>query len=430
VLFATAILAGVTVLAGVLPALAATRDHAQRTLRQTPQGGGRRQTRLRHALVGLQVALSFALLIVAALFLRTIENMQQVVPRSSELLVADFDVSRLGYDSARAHTFAAAVAARLTSHPGILAAGVAGQSLFGQSSAAGIQVPGSSDSIGSDITYVRPGWFGAVGLTAVAGRTFDARDDGHPRAIVGRSLAALLAPVGSPVGRTVMLIAEPQPVAVEIIGVVDDYYRRPTASGGRQRRMYLPMTRTLLPSGSFPRVFSLFVRTSDTDVIRRDLARIVVDLEPRAISTATRTADEIVAEEVGPMRSAAIAAVGLGFLALLLAGTGLYAAVAYVVSLRTREIGIRMAIGARPADAVGLIVRQALRIVVVGLVVGLLLSVPVGALMRSELPGVAQVNPWTVAPILLVLLAASGLAAFVPANRAARVDPVKALRTE
>jgi ABC-type antimicrobial peptide transport system permease subunit len=101
-----------------------------------------------------------------------------------------------------------------------------------------------------------------------------------------------------------------------------------------------------------------------------------------------------------------------------------------VVSLRTREIGIRMAIGARPADAVGLILRQALRVVGLGLVAGLLLAVPVAALMRSELPGVAHVNPWAVTPIVLVLLAATGLAALVPANRAARVDPVKALRTE
>jgi predicted permease len=430
VLFATAILAGVTVLAGVLPALAATRDHTQRRLRQTRHGGGRRQTRLRHALVGLQVALSCGLLIVAALFLRTVQNMQHVVPQSRDLLVAEFDLSRLGYDSARAHGFADALAARLAAHSAVRNAGVAGQSLFGRSTAVGIDVPGSSESFGADVTYVRPGWFATAGLATLAGRGFDANDDGRPRAIVGRGLASLLAPTGSPVGMTVMLVAKPQPVAVEVIGVVDDYYRRPTASGGRQRRLYLPLTRTLLPSGSFPPAFSLFVRTPEPDVVRRDLARVVVDLEPRAIWTQSRTADEIVAEEVGPIRYAVIAVGALGTLALLLAATGLYAAVAYVVSLRTREIGIRMAIGARPADAVGLIVRQALRVAGIGLVAGVSIAVPVAALMRSELPGVAHVNPWTVAPVLLVLLTVTALAALVPAHRAARVDPVKALRTE
>jgi ABC-type antimicrobial peptide transport system permease subunit len=157
---------------------------------------------------------------------------------------------------------------------------------------------------------------------------------------------------------------------------------------------------------------------------------LITEVEPRAPVAFLESGSAVLARETRPIRLFAWGFGTLGALALLLATAGLYAVCLYVTTLRTREIGIRVAIGARQNDVIGLIVRQALRVVGLGIVTGLVLVIPIASAMRALFVGVSPIDPLSLGPTVLILLLAGLAAAVIPALRASRIDPVVALRQE
>jgi ABC-type lipoprotein release transport system permease subunit len=186
----------------------------------------------------------------------------------------------------------------------------------------------------------------------------------------------------------------------------------------------------MLGGQAFPDRFTLFLRTETPARLQRDVARLVSELEPRGALTHVEPARNILADDLAENRAAATAASAVSLLALALSAAGLYAAVAYVVSLRSREIGVRLAIGAQPYHAAWLVVRHALVLVSTGVIAGLCLALPIAQLMRASLPGISPFDPVSLVSAVLVLFVAAVAAAVLPALRAARIDPVRVLRSE
>jgi hypothetical protein len=286
---------------------------------------------------------------------------------------------------------------------------------------------------GADLAHVTPEWFATVGVQALTGRVLRAGDTRATVAVVDERLAARIAPDRSALGLTLRLRptgrrTNEDDVSVEIVGVVSEALHRPNATRP-DPRIYLPLTTPLLDGGGFPEKFTVFVATEQVWAIHPDVARLVAHAEPRGLAR-IRPASEILAEDVYLNRLAAGAAAAVALLALVLAAAGLFAATAYVVSLRSREIGIRLAIGARPGQVAFMVVAQALRLATTGAMAGLAITLPIVGMMRSSFVGISPFDPEALVTAILVLVCTAVAAALVPAARAARIDPVRMLRAD
>lgn len=432
VMFTVLLMGSVTLLAGLAPAFLATRRLMHVGLKQTVQAAGPPHSRFRSIMVGSQVALSLGLLVIAALFGRAIQQMIGVqAPGLDRLVVADIDLSRLGYESPAAHRLARDLVDRLAAG-GQVQAGLSDTDLFPRSHTSYLLPAETQARRAARLVSVTPDWFAAVGTRAVRGRIFDASDARMPVVLVDRRLASRISRVGAVVGETIRLGifgSEGEPVPVSIVGVIDSPVEPPTVRVP-DPVIYLPLSDRRLDGRPFPTRFTLVARGPDATRTSQAISRLLSDLEPRAPWTNIETAAGILSREMRLQQSAAAAIGALGLIALLLAATGLYASIAYAVSLRSREIGIRLAIGARPSDAARLIVRQSLAVTAAGILGGLLLTVPIAYIMRSAFVGISFVDPLALVPAVLVLAATAFTAALVPAGRAARVDPVRVLRAE
>jgi hypothetical protein len=282
------------------------------------------------------------------------------------------------------------------------------------------------------VQRVSPNYFRAVGASATAGRTLTASDAGTGAIVVNAELARLFEADGRPaVGRSLTLKrlvvrrgqADIPPVVAQIVGVVPNGFQRPDRPNP-DRDIYMPLGPTL------PLHFTMYVRADDAAALGAPLRQALLSLEPRGASMESSTVLERLHRESSPIRYLGLAAGGLGAVALLLAMAGLYAVVAYVVSLRTREIGVRMAIGASRAEIAKLVVRQAARLVLVGAAAGLALTLPLTYTLRALFIGISPVDPMAFIPMIAVLAIVSVLASIVPARRAASIDPVAAIRAE
>jgi predicted permease len=435
--FAAALMLLVVIASGYGPAWLTTRRLVVQGLRESPQAGGRAHGRLRHGLVAIQVALSLVLLVVAALFGRSLQTIAGSPPALyRELVIARVDPARLDRDPTGAARLASAITDRLRADRRVLAAGVCDAGLFENLGfEAGYRRPGEDDRAWriARMVDVSPDWFRALDLSTVAGRTFTGTESASPIAVVNETMAAALVSSGAPIGMSIEIQkhasrTEPFPV-VRIAGVVSDAPMRP-GTERPERVIYLPFTGDRPTAAGAARPFTLFVRSNDAAGLMRDLRRVITEVEPRAPWTKVDTAMSLVAEETTPVRVVAGSLGSLGAVALTLAATGLYAVMAYVVALRTREIGIRMALGARPGDVLRLVLRQTLRLTVAGLTAGLLVSIPTAYALRGMLEGVSFIDPLSILPAVSLLIVVGLLAAVIPARRAAAVDPVAALRSD
>jgi predicted permease len=429
-LFTALISVGVVFFSGVAPAWRVARALQRSGLRQTAQAGGIAQSRLRNVLVGAQVALSLGLLVIGALSARTaIGVIDRTAAATDPLVMADIDLTQIGYDVAAASRFADTVLERLSSDGRIQAAGFTDRGLFRRRERLYTRA-GEPDAMGrtTHVAHVTPGWFGAMGLHAVSGRLFTTADRRSPVVVVNETLARALEAAGGPaVGASLAvrgLARQPKaPYVVSVIGIVPDAARapdRPTPDPA----IYVPLQ---TESALSP---ILFVRTADPARLIPDLRRLLTDIEPRAPWAWFETGPERLAREMSPIRYFAMAVGSLGLLALALATAGLYAVTLFATSLRTREIGIRMAIGARQADVVRLVLRQSLIVVGIGAGAGLLIAIPAAIFMRALFVGISPLDPLALGPAVVTLLVAAIAAAALPALRASRVDPVQALRQE
>jgi predicted permease len=428
--FGIALVAVTIGLSGLGPGWLATRRLAAAGLRQTPQAGGFGHTRLRHALVVVQVALSLVLLVTGALFTRSVQAMIGATPPGlDELLVADLDFSQVAKQPAEIRRLLDLAVQRLGSDGRARAVAAADIGLYGTvSGPAGNEAqylkPGDPATARqwARVGHVTPEWFRAMGLELRGGRTFRA-DEAGPVAVVNRTLADRFGGP-SPLGLTLRIRpSDPKQASLEVqvIGIAADAPRRPDRPTS-EPAIYLPMRE---PAGA---AFTLFVRAADPDAVIRDFQAAVSGIDPRAPWSHFETAESRLERDLDPFRQLARSVASLGVMALLLAMAGLYAVIAYVVSLRTHEIAVRVAIGARASDVVGLVLRQALRLVAGGVVVGLAVVLPLVWMLEAMFVGVSPLDPLAIVPAAALLLMASVVAAGLPARRAARIDPVGALR--
>lgn len=423
------------VVSGVAPAWLVASRLQLAGLKQTPQSGSRPHTRLRHALVAVQVALSLTLLVISALLGRTFVQMaNRIPPEAHEVLMANISLEQSDLDEAASLRVATQLVERMSADSRVKAVGVSSNADIFAREEWRYQNAGDSPEVRqfARVQRVSPDFFAAVGVSAITGRTLTTADAGDSGVVVNAELARLLEADGQPaVGRTLILKrlivrrgqADVPPVTTRIVGVIANGFQRPDRPNP-DRDIYL----TLGPA--LPLNFTLFLRADDPAALSVSLRQILTSVEPRGAAVESITVYDRLQQESSPIRYIGLAAGALGVVSLLLAMTGLYASVAYVVSLRTREIGVRIAIGASRADIARLVLRQAVRLVAIGAAAGLALTIPITYTLRSLFIGVSPLDPVAYVPMLIALAVIAVLASFVPARRAANVDPVSAIRVE
>ena len=415
---------------GLLPALSTSKPELVPALKEQAEGTAASRFSLRDALVVGQLALSLMLLVSGALLTRGLFAAERADlgfdPRAIASLT--FNLQMNGYDVARATAFRDRAVEALSGVPGVTAVSFASRlPLAPDINMTTVSVPGRhadpDDGTSVDVVSVGPAYFETVGVPVISGRGFTTADatDNRRVAIVNETMARLLWPEGRALGARLHL-AGPSSPAHEVIGIARDHKVR---SVGETPRPYLHLPAE--PS----RNVGLVVRTAaPAETMLSALRQAVLTLEPTIVFTEDVAASEIAATTMAPTRMGAVVVGAFGLLALLLASIGLYGVVSYSVSRRTREVGIRMAVGATRWQVLQLILAQGLRLALVGIALGAIGAAMVGRLLESMLYGVSSVDAvaFAVAASLLVFVAL--LANLMPARHALRIDPLRALRTE
>ena len=430
---------GVSVAAGALlglvPALQSTRPDIADTLKSESAGGGQPgQLRWRNALVIAQLTISLVLLVGAGLFLRSFQQVQAVDPgfgrEPAAVMTFLTPATRFTPDEARIYT--RRLLDRFRALPGVEAVGAISNlhlnPLGTQSSdfnVDGFEPPADHGAFIADRAEVDPGFFEAAGIQIVRGRNFnDAdREDSQPVAIISEAMARRFWTDGDAVGRLVRRRADDDPPWL-VVGVASNAKVR-TLGEAPRNMVYLPYSQRFRP------LLTVVARTS-IDPERTALAMLTAgrELDPDLWVFETKTMDRHLALMRLPQQLSAFVLSAFGVLALALAAVGLYGVVSYSVARRTREIGIRMALGADGGRVVRMLVAGGLKLVVAGGALGLTLAVVATRLLGGLLFEIDALDPLTFLGVPLVLGAAALLAAYLPARRASRVNPVVALRTD
>lgn len=426
-----AVVAGVAF--GLAPALQGARSSVTDALKDSTPGAGRARSNGQRLLLIGQVAMSLTLVIGAGLFTRSLQRALAINPGidATHVAVASVNVGLIRRDSARAGQIYDAVTKQLTSIAGIRFAGWAstlpldeGSDSYGFSLDDYVLPPGATSEL--EVSDVSPQFFSAFSIPLVRGRVFTEHDgpaDPHV-AIINETMANRYWRGRDPVGKRVLFGGD----TVTVVGVVRDikYHelREPA-----QPFLYRVLDQHLQTSGLVP--VNLVVRTTEDPaaalgVMQRVLHEVAPEVPVYAQSTfAERSGHTIFAQQLG----ASVLGV-FSVLAVLITAVGIYGVVGYGVTQRTREIGIRVALGARRRSVLGLILTENARLVAAGLAIGLVLSAAATRALSSFLFGIGATDVVTYATAILLLLAIGGAAALVPALRATKIDPVIALRTE
>ena len=444
----TAGAAGLTsLLFGLWPAWQSTRPDLAPTLKETAGAlaGGRRQARFRQALVGVQVALSLLLLVGAGLFVRTLFNLRELGPGFSvdRLIAFNVDPSLNGYDLERCKAFYGRLTDELRALPGVTRVGLAAVGILQDNEwDSSITVEGHVPAPGHEpnpfMNSIGPGYFAVLGVEVVAGRDLrlsdteqvkhsDGKDDYSPRVVmVNEKFAHRFFGDRDPVGRRVGFGSDPgTPTDMEIVGVVKDI-KYTNLKDEVPIQMFIPYM-----ASRFVGDMTVYLRASQSpDAVMASVRQRVRSLDAQLPVYAVRTMENRVSDSLLVERLIASLSTAFGTLATVLACVGLYGVLAYNVSRRRREIGVRMALGAGVADVVRLVLREALLLLALGLVVGLPLALGLARAVQSQLFGVHFADPLTIGAAALGLSLAATLAGYLPARRASRIDPVTALRYE
>jgi predicted permease len=419
---------------GLAPALRASRVDLATTMRAQARAlgagfgtaSGHRMPVAKLLIIG-QVALSVVLLTGAALLVRSLHALedQPTGLDRNHLLIVDVAVTSRGYTGDRHWTLVQELASRFENIPGVISVSYSENGIFsGTESGSSVNVDGftprTADDSSSAYDKVGPHYAATIGARLLQGRDMELQDGG-PVALVNESFARFYFRGGQAVGK----YFRAETVPIQIIGVINDV-RDHTLRTEPERRYYLPYLRAKEePDGA-----SFEIRTSaDPARIGTEVRRIVQSADARLpveIDPLTTKMRQSVREE----RLLARLASGFGVGALLLAAIGLYGVMTYAVTRRTGEIGLRVALGAQRQGVIGLVVGDALRVVVMGFVVGLPVALGTLRLLGSELHGVEATDPVSLAIALSVLLVSAMVAVLLPALRASRVSPIVALREE
>ena len=428
--------AGVSLLAGVAfglaPALQATNPDVAPTLKNEGTGGGRpRRFNLRNSLVVVQVAFSFVLLIGAGLFVRSLQKAQLIDPGfytgAAALVWPMPEMS--GYESAEeTRVFIETLEQRLLAHPSIDKVAMTDAIPLGAAvQSRGFVLPGvpseSPDGIHSiDNANVAPGYFDAMDIAILRGRPFEKSDvEGEEVVLVNEAFVNRFFPGQDLVGRT---IESGGGDPIRIIGITETTKIRTLGEDPR------PAVYQLYGQNTFFGVQVIARGKGTSAELLAASRRILEEVDPNMVVMDARTMNEHLALMLFPPRMAALLLSIFGGLALILSAIGIYGVVSYSVSKRTRELGIRMALGAAAGDVVRMAIGGGMRLVLVGGVVGVVLAAAVTWSISGFLYGIGSADVATFGAIPVLLAGVALLAAFIPARRASTVDPVRALRTD
>ena len=434
--FALGLSALTVLLFGVVPALRLVRGDPTSDLRGGSRTtGDRGATRFRNGLVVAQVALTAVLLSGAGLLLRSFSQLQGVDPgfEADHLLTASVAIPTAEYpDRASRVEFFRQLAERIEATPGVEAVGITThipiQDPGGNVRVDRPEVFGTSGVFGR-LAYrrsVMPGYFDALGIPVLSGRDVALTDDGAaPLVIVlSQSLAEAIFPGEDPLGRTVGVDqGGTEPTIYEIVGVVGDIVPDHPAEG-IEAAMYMPYSQ-----GAGARM-SVAVRAQEMAPTTTAVRGILREMNPDVPLAEVATMEEVESRVVADRRSIAVVLGTFSGVALLLAAVGLYGVLAYQVSRRLHEIGIRMALGADPGAVITSVVRGGMVLVAVGLAVGLPVSMYAARLIQGMLFGVGTGDPLTYGGVAAFLGGVAALACALPGLRASRVDPAVAFRAE
>ena len=431
------------VLFGVLPALQSARPALAPTLKNEAGAvAGGSSVRLRKALVVSQIALSLLLLIGAGLFVRTLSNLMAVNAGfdTSHLISFSIDPNMNGYEGARARQFAKALLEEIQRVPGVTAAGLSGANLLGGGSwNTGMTIEGgplkSGDRVTTHNNPISPGYFSTMGMKIMAGRDFDARDErtapaapatpaGSPTVvIVNQTFVKRFLGERYPIGIHIGFGRNPgTPTPIEIVGVVSDARYR-SLRGEVEPQAFFSFF-----EGNFGG-FTIYVRTlAKPETMFPVLRRVVQQLDPNLPLYAMQTFEARVERSVSNDRLVAYLSAVFGVLATLLAMIGLYGVMAYTVSRRTREIGIRMALGALSSDIARMVLREVTVLVGLGLALALPAAWGLGRYVENQLFEISPTDPATMVAAIVLLTIVAALAGLIPARSAARINPLRALR--
>lgn len=432
-----------TLIFGLAPAIHSSRADVAPTLKdQAGSVVGSGSVLARKLLVGAQITLSLLLLVGAGLFLRTLTNLESHGAGfpTERLMAFSIDPSLNGYSDERAKTFYRQLTEDLEATPGIRSVGLSTMPIL---QGYGWQIPviaeGYDAKPGQDqepvLDKVSGNYFATLGVPILAGRDFTTQDtslDIIRHAIINESFAKKYFAGRNPIGLHIGIVSRESGVRsepdTEVIGVVKDIKYK-NLRDAIPMQAYFPYLEGV--ERDHVRFMTVYLRTCvDPKQLMGQVSQQMRRLDPNIPLVDMRTIDEQIDLSLKTERLVASLSAVFSGLATLLAVIGLYGVMAYTVARRTREIGIRMALGALQGNVVWLVMREVLILIGVGVAVGVALALALSGLVRSQLYGLEPHDPVTLISSTLLLTVCAGLAAFVPAFRASRVDPTNALRYE
>jgi predicted permease len=385
------------------------------------------------SLVVFQLALSVVVVFAAFLLGRTLINFTRIDPgfSSERLLTASFDPITSGYTSEQYAPLARRLVTAARAVPGVISASASRCGLVaGCSSSSSVRFEGAERTVSSNMNWVSPGYFLTAGIPRVAGREFDERDNEHGVrvAVINESVARRYFPGQNPIGHRLGASTRGLELDIEIVGVVRDA-RTQTLHELPLPMIYFPIDQRPAARNTPPSNLDVRVAGDPRQAIAavRDAIRRA---EPGLLLGDVGLMSARLERDLSRERLVAYLALSFGLLTLLLASLGLYGVLSYGVSRRTQEIGVRMALGARRAEVMGSVMAQSTKLTVAGMALGLLGAAAVARYLSGMLFGVAPLDPMTFAAVAGTFALVMTLAAYMPARRATKVDPLVALRCE
>jgi putative ABC transport system permease protein len=434
-IFTIAVTLVASIIAGLAPALKATRPDLVRELKgdSTAASVGSRRWTMRDGLVVVQIAVTMVLLIASGLLTRSLLAAQRIglgfEPQGMAILSTE--LSLIGYDDARGSRLFDQAVERIRAISGVEAAAIAERTPFSINYnrnnifIPGRHQPGDLKGFLADSTRVSPEYFATLAVPIVQGRNFTATDTPKsPRvAIVSETFARKFWPNENAIGKIFHVRSLDGP-DYQIVGISADYK---VSTPGEQPTPYIHYAYSQNPTAGE----ALIARTrGNAEMLLSAMRRELLALDPNIVLLDNQTMTAQVDTTLMPAKLGAISISGVGAVAMALAAIGLYGVIAYSVSRRTREIGIRMALGAGRGAVVGLVMRQGLVLTGVGVAIGTLLSAVAARAVSGALYGIGYLDPITWIGAIVTLFGVAALANAVPARRAAIVDPSAALRSE